>query len=119
MIRPFHFAQKLSENDRSTVGIVIPRWRELRSELEATPNLPHKEEILEKVDQRLAIQTTDIHHAAYLLYCQIDDPQQTVEEWVATARFCNTHVPPAQLHNFWRQFAEFTERRGVFSRPKL
>jgi hypothetical protein len=120
LIRPFHFAQKLSENDRSTVGMVIHRWRELCDELEATsPRLPHLEEVLKKVDERLAIQTTDIHHAAYLLNCQLDDPQQTVEEWVATARFCNLHVPPAQIHNFWRQFAELTERRGVFSRPEL
>jgi hypothetical protein len=119
LIKPFHFAQKLSENDRSTVGMVIPRWRELRDELEATLNLPHKDEVLELVDKRLAIQTTDIHHAAYLLNCQLDDPQQTKEEWIATARFCNSHVAPDRLHNFWRQFAEFTDRRGVFSRAEL
>lgn len=29
LIKPFYFAQKLSKNDRSTVGIVIPRQRNL------------------------------------------------------------------------------------------
>lgn len=75
--------------------------------------------MLELVDKRFAIQTTDIHHAAYLLNCQLDDPQQTKEEWIATARFCNSRVAPDRLQNFWRQFAEFTYRRGVFSRAEL
>ena len=98
--------------------MIIPRWRDMRGEIEAA-DLPYKNDVLRKVDKRLAIQTTDIHHAAYLLSCQLDEPEQTIEEWIATARFCNTHVPSLQLFNFWRQFAEFTDRRGVFAHTEL
>ena len=75
--------------------------------------------MLKKIDERLAIQSTDIHHAAYLLNCQIDDPQQSKEEWIAAARFFNTYVPPEENDSFWRQFAECMERRGVFARKEL
>lgn len=34
LIKPFYFMQKLSKNDRLTVGIVIPRQRNLRLKIE-------------------------------------------------------------------------------------
>ncbi|KAK5999281.1 hypothetical protein QM012_006360 [Aureobasidium pullulans] len=118
LIQPIHMAQLLSENDRSTVGMVIPRWQQLRAEIGAL-NLPCKEEVLERLDERMAIQTTDIHHAAYLLNCQIDRPKQTKEDWYAAARFFNTHVSEDDFPGFWGQLADYFARAGVFARAEL
>jgi hypothetical protein len=119
LIKPLHLAQKLSENDRSTVGMVVPRWRQLCAEIEGTVNLLYKEEVLERIDERMAIQTTDIHHAAYLLNCQIDQPEQTKEDWYAAARFLNAHIDDDEFASFWSQLAQFRSRSGVFARPEL
>ncbi|KAG2171182.1 hypothetical protein JADG_010921 [Aureobasidium aubasidani] len=120
LIKPFHFAQKLSENDRSTVGMVIPRWRQLRAEI-AGSDIPCKEEVLEKVDERMAIQTTDIHHAAFLLNCQLDEVAQTEEEWAAALRFIDTHVSINNIDQmkFWGQLTNYFERSGPFARAEL
>jgi hypothetical protein len=60
--------------------------------LSSIPNLPYKEEVLERLDQRVAIQTTDIHHAAYLLNYQVDKAEATTKHALATIRFFEDHV---------------------------
>ena len=60
--------------------MVVPRWQELRAELKAS-ELPEKRRIVERLNTRLAIQTTDIHHAAHLLNCQIEDVEQSDDDY--------------------------------------
>jgi hypothetical protein len=87
--------------------------------LSSIPNLPYKEEVLERLDQRVAIQTTDIHHAAYLLNCQVDKAEATTEHALATIRFFEDHVDDSKRSALWNQLTQYIERTGLFARAEL
>ena len=69
----------------------------------------------------MAIRTTNIHHAAFLLNCQLDEVAQTKEEWVAALRFIDTHVSINNIDQmkFWGQLTNSFERSSPFARAEL
>ncbi|CAD0083660.1 unnamed protein product [Aureobasidium vineae] len=116
LLLPIHNAQIASESDRSTVAMVVPRWKDLRSDI-AELDIPFKAEALLRLDQRLEKQTTGIHYAAYALNSQAPESYKSLSkrEWQLAERFFEATIP-SHLHNdFFDQLTEFRGRRGRFS----
>ena len=61
--------------------MVIPRWKDLQSDINDIEQLPFKAEILRRLDQRLIKQTTGIHYAAYALQAPEAYKTMSTREW--------------------------------------
>lgn len=116
-LTPLHHAQIASESDRSTVAMVLPRWRDLRADLCAIdPPLPHLDQILERFDERLKTQTYDIHYAARAVDCS--DPNVTdmpAGDYDRAIRFFKKYVPTGKQDQFFDDLTYFRRRREAFS----
>ncbi|TIA76942.1 hypothetical protein D6C76_05236 [Aureobasidium pullulans] len=112
---PLHNAQIASESDRSTVGMVLPRWRDVREDLCAIdPPLPHLEELLARFDERLEKQVYDIHFAARVVDCS--DPSvaiQPAEYWTRADKFFRKYS------KFFDQLSYFRQRKECFADSHL
>ncbi|THV67714.1 hypothetical protein D6D28_07277 [Aureobasidium pullulans] len=114
LLIPIHNAQVASESDRSTVAMVIPRWKDLQSDINDIEQLPFKAEILRRLDQRLIKQTTGIHYAAYALQAPEAYKTMSTREWQLAEQFFENSIPPALHDEFFTQLSEFRGRKGRF-----
>ncbi|THY01019.1 hypothetical protein D6D01_10392 [Aureobasidium pullulans] len=117
LLLPIHNAQIASESDRSTVAMVIPRWKDLRSDINDISELPYKDEVLRRLDRRLIKQTSGIHWAAYALNAQAPESYKAMatHEWQLAEQFFETTIPSHLHDRFFTQFSEFRGRKGRFS----
>jgi len=139
-LAPIDNAIKISESNRTTIGDVIPRWRNIRNhliELSKSPEALENTDIACIIDRtfepRYKTQIEDLHVVAYLLNPRhagdVDLPYYTEPQWRNILHYffvkqrVNYIAAMEQFNEFWRKEGRFNrglpvwqyaERKEVF-----
>ena len=119
IFKPIHNAQKSSENTKSTVAHVVPRWNEIEAILTGlTSTIPELASFMAPnggFQACKAIQSTELHKAAFWLDPRFLNHTLQEPEKTSIIKWMLLHLNDADNDSFLRSFWQFRSMRNEFN----